>query len=419
MNGTHASGQGSNSVQVRQFNERIVLQALRRLGGASKSDVARASRLTANAVGMIARHLEHQGLVVAQGKKYDGRRGQPATMLALNPAGAYALGVRIDRGLLETVAVDFCGAIVARVVHEGTLPRPDVTFDQLARDVETVSAALPVGVRGRIAGLGVAMPYDLGSWLRELQPAPVEFRLWDGIDVAAELTRRTGLAVIVENDGTAAAVAELFYGAGRGSDDFLYISVGAAVGGGVVLDGQYLRGSRANAGDVAMMPVPPSRLPSAAVPGRAHDLLISRASINALIRHLIATGATIGGRGELAGAIAAHPAATAEWIEDCVAALAWAVLSAAAVLDVPLVVLDGDLERPLIERIVAGLAARLAEGAPESRPAPDVRIGSFGLDAAALGAATLPFHTIYGARPAVIAARPDRAAEERGHASAP
>ena len=73
------TGQGSNSAQVRLYNERIVLQALRRFGEASKTDLARAAGLTNNAVGVITAYLEAAGLVVELGKKREGQRGQPAS----------------------------------------------------------------------------------------------------------------------------------------------------------------------------------------------------------------------------------------------------------------------------------------------------------------------------------------------------
>ena len=78
-----ANGQGSNSVHVRQFNERVILTALRRLGSASKADLARYANLTNNTAGVIVRELEAQRLVRAEGKR-SGQRGQPATLLSLN-----------------------------------------------------------------------------------------------------------------------------------------------------------------------------------------------------------------------------------------------------------------------------------------------------------------------------------------------
>ena len=60
-NGTLPSGKGSNSVQVRHYNARVVLDAIRRLGQASKADVARYAHLTPPAVAGIFDALVNAG----------------------------------------------------------------------------------------------------------------------------------------------------------------------------------------------------------------------------------------------------------------------------------------------------------------------------------------------------------------------
>jgi predicted NBD/HSP70 family sugar kinase len=404
-------GQGSNSALVRQFNERVILAGLRRLGLASKADIARHAGLTSNAAGVIVRELARLGLVVEQGKNRAGGRGQPATMLALDPRGAYAIGVRIDRGALETVLVDFTGRPLERLYRALSLPAPAETVALIAADVARLAATLPAGDAGRLVGIGLGVPFNLESWLEQLDLAPDTYRQWARFDIAAALGAATRLPVTVENDGTAAAIAELFYGVGRRMDDFLYFFIGSAIGGGVVQAGQYVRGVTGNAGDVGMMPVPRSRLASAPAalnpPGRASDILLGRASLNALIRHLRHAGAAVAGLDGLAAAVAAHPAATAEWLDDCAEALAWAILAAVAVLDVPQVVIDGDADRSLIADLVERLRRALDALSPESRPAPGVEIGSFGADAGAVGAASLPLHLTFSPHASILTGQGD------------
>ncbi|MBP0573988.1 ROK family protein, partial [Mycobacterium tuberculosis] len=101
----------------------------------SKADIARHAGLTSNAAGVIVRELTSLGLVVELGKKRGGGRGQPATMLALDPRGAYAVGVRIDRGAVETVLVDFAGRPIERRYRTQTLPPPEATVALIAADV--------------------------------------------------------------------------------------------------------------------------------------------------------------------------------------------------------------------------------------------------------------------------------------------
>lgn len=400
-------GQGSNSALVRQFNERVILAGLRRLGRASKADIARHAGLTSNAAGVIVRELTRLGLVVEQGKNRAGGRGQPATMLALDPRGAYAIGVRIDRGALETVLVDFAGRPIQRRYRALTLPAPSEAVAMLAADIADLIAALPTGDAERLVGIGLGVPFNLESWLEQLDLAPESYRQWERFDIAAALGRATGRPVTVENDGTAAAIAELFYGAGRQLDDFLYFFIGSAIGGGVVQAGQYVRGVTGNAGDVGMMPVPHSRLASAHPTSRPWDILLGRASLNALIRHLRHAGAHVAGLDDLSAATASHAQATVEWLEDCAEALAWAVLAATAVLDVPHVVIDGDFDRALLDDLVDRLRRTLSSQSPESRPPPTVTRGSFGADAGAIGAASLPLHQTFSPHASILTGQND------------
>lgn len=60
-------GQGSNSANVRRYNERLLLQALRRAGEASKADLARLANLTSTAVGTIITSLTANGLIEVSG----------------------------------------------------------------------------------------------------------------------------------------------------------------------------------------------------------------------------------------------------------------------------------------------------------------------------------------------------------------
>jgi predicted NBD/HSP70 family sugar kinase len=385
------AGQGVSSVLLRQDNQRLILQRLRRLGEASRADLARDAALTHTAVGQIVKQLERAGLVRMLGRKHQGQRGQPATLLALDPRGAYAIGVRLDRSRVETALADLSGAVLAHRTHDRILPPPAVALELVREDVEELIRLVPATRRRRIAGVCVARPYNLGSWLAQLDLPHETFAQWDEFAFSAELERACGLPVVEENDGTAAAIAELFHGHGRGHDDFLYVFIGPAIGAGMVLGGQAIRGSSGNAADIAVVPVPPSRLPSAPQPRGGQEILLGRASIAALVRHLRA-------RGESPASIDApqRTRGVEEWLEDCTSALVVPLLTARALLDVPLVVIDSDLPRPLTDELIARLAPRLAEATAEARTPPALMRGSFGAMAGALGAATLPLFLHFG-----------------------
>ncbi len=386
-----AIGKGSNSVNLRLFNERVILTALRRLGSASKADLARYANLTSNTAGVIVRELEQQRLVRTEGKRA-GQRGQPATLLSLNAGGAYSIGVKVGRRSLDTILVDFSGQVLEQRRHERAFPLPEEAVALLLDDIGALRRAIPTAAPGRLAGLGVATPYHMGSWRRELGIPSEAYRAWNQFDLIGRLAAATGLEVFGENDGTAAAVAELFQGHGRQLDDFVYVFIGSAIGGGVILNGHYHRGMSGNAGDIGLMPVPPSRLASAPRPNGPYDILLTRASVNSLIRHLRASGVAIERRSDLDAAIGSHGERVAEWLGDGVEALVAPLLSAACVLDVRTIVLDGDLPKAVIEELIARLIAALAAATPEARDVPELRMGTIGRRAAAIGAAILPLH---------------------------
>ena len=121
---------GSNHVGMRQFNERVVLQAIRLHGSLPKADIARLTHLTAQTVQTITARLEADDLV----RKLDpvrGKVGQPSVPMALNPDGAFSIGIKIGRRNMDMLLVDFVGQVRQRVTLAYDFPDPD---DPLRRD---------------------------------------------------------------------------------------------------------------------------------------------------------------------------------------------------------------------------------------------------------------------------------------------
>ena len=389
--GSSATGQGSNSANVRLFNERVILHALRRLGQASRADLSRHVNLTNNTAGVIVKDLEERNLIRVEGKRSYGR-GQPATLLSLDPKGAYAVGVRFGRRLIDTLLVDFSGHVLGRRHHDLDFAMPDEAIALALEDIADLRQVLPKSAQARMAGIGVAIPYDMGNWRHELDIASEAYGAWNETDIEACIEEGTGLPVFCENDDTAAAVAEIFRGLGRELNSFVYVFIGAAIGGGIVLNGEYYRGTTGYAGDIGLMPVERSCLKSAPEPRRTYDILLTRASINSLIRHLRASGVTVLSQRDLEEVLDDHPGPVGEWQDDCADALVVPLLSAASLMDAEAIVLDGDLPASIMEDLLERLATRLAAAVPEARRPPSLVRGQVGREAGALGASILPLH---------------------------
>ncbi|UFW90576.1 ROK family protein [Bradyrhizobium barranii] len=379
---------------VRQFNERVVLNELRRLGEASKADLARRLNITQNAAGQIVRELERQQLIKTTGKRR-GERGQPATILCLDPQGAYSIGVQVGRRSLDCVLVDFAGKILKARRHECAFPAPEEALRLIGQEIATLRRAIPLQGRRHLVGIGVAIPYNLGSWRRELDIPATAAAAWNDFNLVEELSRVMDVPVFAENDGNAIAVAELFRGHGRELDDFAVVYLDTAVGGGLVLAGNCRRGATGNAADFGLMLVPPSGLATSPKPRDNCDILLNRASVAALIRHLQHNRDDIRKNGDLESAIRRFPRLTNEWLEDCADALVGPLLAISSILDVQAIIIDGNLPRDVIEALTGRLQVLLQGAVPEARRSPALRVGTLGRDAAALGAAILPLHSIF------------------------
>ena len=376
--------QGGNSTAVRQFNERRLLTVLRRLGDSSKGELAAQLNLTQNAVGQIVQSLESQGLIASGGRRM-GRRGQPATLLHLDPQGAYSLGVKIGSRAVSALLIDFTGGVLKSRRAECLFPSPQQAMALALRAVAELRSTLPRGRRNRLLGVGIATPSALDRWPGD--------HGWRTYDIAGEFGAATGIPVLVEKDCIAAAVAELFHGHGRELDDFASVYINSAIGGGIVLDGDYRRGISGNAGDLGLIPVPRSHLRGAPDMQGGASVLLDRASGTALIRHLHANGVGVARAVDLHGVLRSHAKVVAEWLDDCAESLVVPLLSMTALLEVRAIVLDGNLPRDVIGALLDRLRPLLAAAMPEPRHPPELRLGSSGKHAVALGAALLPLHS--------------------------
>jgi len=73
---------------------------------------------------------------------------------------------------------------------------------------------------------------------------------WRDVDLGQEIQAATRLPTLVGNNANAAALGELYYGAGAGIANFIYVAIGNGIGTGLVLDGQLYRGARNGAGEL-------------------------------------------------------------------------------------------------------------------------------------------------------------------------
>jgi glucokinase len=104
------------------------------------------------------------------------------------------------------------------------------------------------------AAVGLAAPGAI-DFKRNVVTRSPNFPGWADAPVSGDVAGLLGIPVLLENDANAAALGEGWMGSARGSSDFVMITLGTGVGGGVVLNGRVWRGSTGMAGEVGHIPV--------------------------------------------------------------------------------------------------------------------------------------------------------------------
>ena len=380
---------GSNHVGMRQFNERVVLQAIRLHGASPKAQIARLTHLTAQTVQLIIARLEADDLVHKLAP-VRGKVGQPSVPMALNPDGAFSVGIKIGRRSLDLLLVDFTGHVRERLSLAYSFPEPDTLFAEIDSRLAALRAVLKPAQRERLHGIGIAAPLSLGGWRELLGIAPELADQWHGIDLReriAALPAADGLPVEFVKDTAAACVAELVAGHGRSVKSFLYVFVDTFIGGGLVLDSHLVGGVSGNAGAVGSLPMGLSGN-SATAPGQ----LLGVASLWTLEQRYTAAGLAPEAWADERALQAPWLPLTRDWLAAAGPALALAINSAACLLDIGAVVIDGSFSRELLAELLAGLEPALDLYSWEGVHRPAVQAGTIGRDARALGGALLPLY---------------------------
>jgi predicted NBD/HSP70 family sugar kinase len=247
--GKSAIRRGTNLPRMGDFNESVILDAIRRhSAGLSRVELAEATGLSAQTVSNITRRLLDQGVARESGKQNTGT-GKPRTLLEIVPTSRYAVGVHLDPAVITCVLVDLLGTVVAQRSHR--TPSGGDT-DRIAADMAATVSAL-VAESGiddaRVLGLGIAAPGPIDAsagWVVD----PPELLGWGRYPLRDRLSEATGFPALLDKDVTAAVVAERWAGAATDSRNLLFFYLGTGSGMGLVVEDTVLRGVSGNAGEV-------------------------------------------------------------------------------------------------------------------------------------------------------------------------
>ncbi len=376
---------GTNLKHAKDHNLRVTLQAIRLQGPVSRAELASFTGLTPQAIAYITKKLVAQNLVMEIGRRKGGR-GQPATELAINPDGGFSIGVNIDRDHLSVILIDLSGKVRSRKHIEKNFMLPDEAFEWIDTAFHQLldEAAL---TKENIVGVGLAIPFKLG-YLR-LAMTPHSFAAWQDYPSKERLEKITGLSVYEENDATASAIGESQYGHGTSIRSFFYLFFGYGLGGGLVINGAHVRGTSGHSGEIGHIPI---EIPT--IPGKRPTNLQDKVSLATLYAHLEKAGLVVTDPSGLPHLFETRPQEINEWLEGAADDLLPSLITILCVVNPGAILIGGRLPEKLIEKLVAALEERIYPIRDNLPDTPTILRAQCSTDAAALGAAIIPFTRI-------------------------
>ncbi|MDQ0318805.1 putative NBD/HSP70 family sugar kinase [Pararhizobium capsulatum DSM 1112] len=379
-------GGGANLTRVRAYNERLVMSLVRLHGSLSKADIARRSGLSAQTVTVIMRALEKEGLLI-RGEPVRGRVGQPSIPMRLNPEAVYSYGVKIGRRSADLVLMDFVGNIRLHLHRAYAYPMPNDLLTSITEGMQKLEKMLTDEQRQRIAGVGIATPFQLWNWAEETGAPKEKMDAWRGYDLQKQVAARTHHPVFMQNDATSACGAELVFGVGSSYPDFVYFYIGSFIGGGIVLNSSLFSGRTGTAGAVGPLQVSDRN-------GKPQQLL-KIASIFVLENMLRDAGIDPKPLWYAADEWIDFGEPLESWIQQTAAALAQAIVSAVSIVDFGAAVIDGGFPGWVRERLVAATRKAAQDLDLEGVFLPEIIEGAVGPHARAIGGASLPLFARY------------------------
>jgi predicted NBD/HSP70 family sugar kinase len=178
-------------------------------------------------------------------------------MLKLNPDAARVIGVKLAPDLITVGVTNFCADVLCSVALPIRVDRqtPAVIADLVEDGVRRCVSDAELEMKD-IAGLCIGLPGVVERSAGVSRQSPI----FSDRDVAfgPQLTQRLGVPVTIDCDVNLCALAEHWFGQGRGLNDFLVVSVERSLGLGILHNGELFRGANGLSPDLGDFMVRPS-----------------------------------------------------------------------------------------------------------------------------------------------------------------
>ena len=240
---------------MRVINRSKILETIRTSEMISRIDLARTTGLSRALITRLTAELINEGLIVEkQSGTYKG--GRRPILLGLNPEGAFVVGVNLSMSAIHVVIVNFEGTVVTSHTHPLAPAHHSVT-----EITDSVVGAVQACIweanfaREQISGVGIGIPGLVNPDSGNIRFLPNYG--WENVNLKDLVQKRLNHPCYVDNSSNTLALAEQWFGAGKGVDNFLVVSIENGVGLGPVINGRIYRGEEGISGEFGHITIDP------------------------------------------------------------------------------------------------------------------------------------------------------------------
>ena len=242
-----------NKVLIRAINRSSVLNLIKNFGPIARVEIARRTGLSPATVSGITAELIQKNLVLEK-EAGDFNGGRPPILLAMNPRGGFVVGIKLTETQAIAALTDLEATVIAKQVDPILEHTPTSVAKSLAGLVQTLISENGI-YRKQLLGVGVGLAGIIDANHGILRQSPIY--KWRDVPLQELLQKQVKVPVYLDNDVNTLTLAEKWFGSGQAVDNFLTITIGRGVGMGIVINGQFFRGTGGGAGELGHTLVDP------------------------------------------------------------------------------------------------------------------------------------------------------------------
>lgn len=385
---------GTNLTYTKAYNYRIVFEAIRLNNKITRAEIARETTLTAQTISNIVTRLIDADLIV-EGEKIQDGRGAPSVALEINPSSTYSIGIDYNWDHLSGVLIDLAGNIKQQKYFSIDGQSPIQCVEMMASLYDGLITDSSIN-ESKISGAGISFPGPMkveDSNIIDVV-SPKSLPNWQDVPIVELLSKHIKAPILIENNATAAAMGEKWFGNAKHISNYVYLFFGAGLGGGIIIDGQVYNGNKCNAGEIGYFPMEAGRCPlidEDSHIGANFDLERLYKWLKRNDESLIITNPD-----QLEKLYEQQHPAFREWLSASTKILSQLALYISYMVDPEVIVLGGRIPAKILTHFRNEIERQLALiKTVQSIEMPGIVCATAGSDTATLGAATLPMYHMF------------------------